>query len=278
MKKIICGILAAVLCMTAMFSLTSCDRQTLDEFAGCAPDELYEVALASIASLDNFEIVHEQNITVTMFYFIKNTVNQTVTIQVDGDEFHQNIESDVMDSFLSNFVTECWYVDGTLYGEYDGTLRQQDFEPSAFEGSVYDFDNGDGILLNLPEEWFVGSCFYQEGDEVYLEFIIDGDSYCNYVMESGGDLLDDYNITADNDVTYRVYFHEDGMVDRITTLFEYTISFDDMDIDLPEGVDLSALSAKTTLEQISYVRNVGNTSITLPAGAESAPQGSFNIY
>lgn len=263
MKRVVSLILCMTLCFSLALSLTSCDRKTLDTFNNASPEELYALALSSIASMDNYEIVHEQTITSSAIFFIKHTIEQTLTVHLDGDNFYQNIECDDESVWDSDSVLECWYVDEYFYATHTGAIRKQHVDPSELSGGIYDFENADGALLNLPESWFKESKFYSEKGEVYLEFIISGDEYYDLLLESGGNT--DLTGYAQEDVCYRVYFHEDGTVDRIYSLFKCVVT--------EEGIDVNV-----SVEMVSTVKNVGGVTITLPEGAENAESGYwFNI-
>lgn len=264
MKKLISFVLGVVLCVSLIASMASCSTKTFETFNDASPEDLYALSLASIATMDNYEIVHEQTITTSAFVFFKYSIKQDITVKVDGDDFYQNIECDEEGVWDSDDVLECWYVDEYLYAQHTGMLRKEHFDPSEMKGSIYDFDNLDGTLLDLPEEYFKESKFHSKKGDVYLEFKIDGDKYYDMVLASGGDT--DLIGEADGDVRYRVYFHDDGTVDRINSVFKCTITED-------------GVSVKTKIEVNSIVKNVGTTSITLPSGADSAPSGNyFYIY
>ena len=258
MKKFTAIALSIVFCLSLALSLSSCEAKTLETFNGAEPQQLYSLALESLNNMDNFEIVHEQTITTSVFFIFKQSVDQTITVKIDGDDFYQNIECSDDSIWEDDAILESWYVDSYLYAYTDGAMRKQHFDPSEMEGSVYDFDNADGKLLNLPESWFKDSCFYAKGDDVYLEFIIDGEEYCNLLSESGGDT--ELAMSADGDVKYRVYFHDDGTVDRIESSYSFI-------------VEESGIEVKATVEMVSTVKNVGSTSVDLPSSAPTATEG-----
>ena len=265
MKRLISLILSVIICTTLVLSMVSCDRETLETFNGMEPEQLYYADLLSLEGMDNYEIVHEQTITATAFFFIKSTVNQTVTVHIDGDNFYQNIECDTEGVWSEDSVLECWYVDEYFYANHTGKIRKQyEAAYNMNDSSIYNFDNADGTLLNIPESWLKDTTFFSEDDEVYIEFIIDGEQYYDFLFDAGGDTT--YAELAVGDVCYRVYFHENGVVDRIHSSFNY--------IDNSTGVN-----AEVSIEINTKITNVGNTTITLPAGAENAEEGRwFYIY
>ena len=263
MKKLLSLILCLILFVSLTLTLTSCNRATLETFNESTPEELYSKALQSVANMSNYEIVHEQTTTTSAFFFIKYSIHQTMTVHLDGDDFYQNIECDEEGVWDANDVLECWYVDNYFYAESMGAMRKQYVEPSEMSGSVYDFDNADGVLLNIPESWFKESRFFSEGGEVYLEFIIDGDEYYNLILEYGGDTS--YAGYAEEDVCYRIYFHEDGTVDRIHSIFKCVVTEDGIDVNLE-------------IDTVSTIKNIGETTIDLPAGAEDAQEGNWFYF
>ena len=254
MKKIIC----VLICVVFLFALCSCDRKALETFNDCTPEEIYDQAMQNIAGLSNYEIVHEQTVTTTAMVVFKYKIEQTVTIKVDGNNFYQLFECKdqaVMDQFE---IPECWYVDEYFYADYtEGRLVKQHFSPESLSGGLYDFSNGDGILLNVPDEMLKSSSFYKQGGEVYLEIILDGREHAAVLMENG---QLDIDLDAIEDVTYRVYFHDDGKVDRITTTYEFDM--------VQDGVPV-----KAKVEQVSTVKNIGTTSVELPDDAATAEDG-----
>ena len=233
----------------------------LETFRDATPDQHYALALASIAAMDNFEIVHEQNITTSAFIFFKHTITQTITVKIDGDNFYQLLECSDETVWSEDDILESWYVDEYLYADVGyGKMGKEHFSPEEFEGGIYDFDNVDGALLNVPAEWFKSSAFYDEGGEVYLEFMIDGEEYYKFLLNDGADV--GFAGDAEGDVCYRVYFHEDGTVDRIYTLFKFIVEQDGIEV-------------KASLEQTSTVKNIGTTTVTLPSSAASAEDGNW---
>ena len=259
MKKLISLALAIVFCLTLILSLASCSTRTFETFNDASPEELYALSLESIREMDNFTIVHEQEITATVFLFIKESVTNTITIQVDGDDFYQKLDNEE-DIWDDDIILETWYVDEYLYGVTSGALRKQHFNPSVMAGSAYDFDNLDGTLLDLPEEYLKNSKFHAKKGDVYLEFEIDGDKYYDMLLNSGGDT--EFAGKADGDVRYRVYFHDDGTVDRIQSYFKCTITAEGMDI-------------KTEIKITSTVTEVDTTEIKLPQAAANAQEGDW---
>ena len=263
MKRSVSLILCVILCVSLALSLASCNRKTLETFNDSTPEELYSVALQSVADMSNYEIVHEQTVTTSAFIIFKHSIGQTITIHMDGDDFYQNIECDEEGVWDADDVLECWYVDDYFYAETSGAMRKQYVDPAEMEGGIYDFDNADGMLLNLPQSWFKNSKFYSEKGEIYLEFIIDGKEYYDLMLESGGDT--GYAGYAEEDVCYRVYFHEDGTVDRIHSTFKCVITEDGIDV-------------KVAIDTVSTVKNIGGTTITLPEGASGAQAGNWFYF
>lgn len=257
MKKIICVLVCALL----LCALCACDGRTLETFNDCTPDELYDQAMINIAEMDNYEIVHEQIITTSAFVVIKFKIKQSVTVKVDGDDFYQVIESDNEEVMEQNEVPECWYVDEYFYAENaNGNLGKQHFDPQEFAGGVYDFSNGDGILLNIPDEMLKETSFHKKGKDVYLEILLDGQEHYSLLMSNAPDAQ--FDLTEAQDVIYRVYFHEDGTVDRITTTYEFDVVQD-------------GITVKAKVEQISTVKNINSTTIDLPENAGSAQEGNW---
>ena len=257
MKKILCFAICAIL----LFAFCSCDAKTLETFNDSTPEQLYDLSMQSIAAMTNYEIVHEQTITSTAMYVFKVKIKQTSTIKVDGDNFYQVIESDNEEVMEQIGVTECWYKDEMFYAiNSNGVLGKQHFKATEFDGGIYDFSNGDGILLNLPEGMLKNTTFYQKKGEVYLEMLLDGEEHYSLLMDKMQDIS--FDLSDAEDVIYRVYFHEDGSVDRITTTYNFNV--------VQDGV-----TVKVTVDQVSTVKNIGNTTVDLPENAGSAVEGTW---
>ncbi len=257
MKKILCFAICAIF----LLGLCSCDAKTLESFNNATPDELYDKSMQSIAEMSNYEIVHEQTVTTTAMLFIKFKIKQSTTIKVDGKNFYQHIESDNEQVMEQIGVNECWYKDEMFYAvKEDGKLGKQHFSPDRFDGGIYDFSNGDGILLDIPEDMLKNTTFFQKGKDVYLELVLDGKEHYHLLMSKVDDIP--FDLTDTEDVIYRVYFHDDGTVDRITTTYNFNV--------VQDGV-----SVKVTVDQVSTVKNIGNTTVDLPTDASSAPEGQW---
>ena len=257
MKKFLCFAICAIF----VLGLCSCDAKTLESFNNATPYELYEKSMQSVSEMTNYEIVHEQTVTTTAMLFIKFKVKQSTTIKVDGQNFYQVIQSDNEQVMQEIGVNECWYKDEMFYAnKEDGALGKQHFSPEQFSGGIYDFSNGDGILLNIPEDMLKNTTFYQKGKDVYLELVLDGDSHYSLLMSKIDDLP--FDLSETEDVIYRVYFHDDGKVDRIVTTYNFNV--------VQDGV-----SVKVTVDQVSTVKNIGTTTVDLPENAGSAPEGNW---
>ena len=266
MKKTGRILMALVLCTLFVFSLTGCNRKQLETFNEKAPVEMYNLSLESAAEMTNYEIEHVQKITGKAFMFIKKTETNTITIKVDGDNFYQNMESTAEAYLPENSVLECWCVDNMFYAVHPiaGKFIKQACYPEDILSGAYDFKNLDDVLLELSEEKLISTSFYKERKDVYLEIVMNGDEYYRMVFASGMTGAG-FAGNAKGDVTYRVYFHDDGTIDRVYTYFEFAVESNGITVDME-------------FEQVSTIKNIGGTTVNLPAEAASAEFSSYYIF
>lgn len=257
--------LIVLTCMLLVFLLTGCSRKEMDSFNGSAPEELYSASLESAAVMDNYELEIVQETIGTAFLFIKSTATTTTRLKFDGYNFQQIFEADenVMAQLPADTVVNCWGYDGYLYAIHPAAGRyiKQAYTYSEVEGGFFDYASLNNLLLDVPEDWFGNSAIYKEKKEVYMEFVVDGqefyDMIYNTTLAAKG-----YVGSATSDVTYRVYYNEDGSINKVYTYFEFSVEQGGIKVDME-------------FKQTASIKNVGTTTITLPAEAAAAETSSM---
>ncbi len=253
MKKWISLLLAACM-MLSMLMLTACENpfaklesgDTVEELAGKTPEELYAAALVTVSELENYSLESTQDILMTMGSETYE-MRQTVVAKKAGSNEYLKTENDM----TADANMECWYVDGMFYAivsgqSYKAALDYEDYvEKYMPEGST-----SDSALLNIPEAWFVDTKFVFEGDDTYyLEFIVSGSEFMDYVGSAAASGLD---YSAAEDVSYKVYFDKEGNLGKIITEFSFEI----------EGVLAECYA-------VSEISDINTTTITPPEDGDT---------
>lgn len=213
----------------------------IETLNGKTATELYNAALEKLANIDNFEMTAAQ--VITMSYEGESmSMNQTIITKLDGQNCYTKSYNDVAPT--ANM--EIWYVDEWLYAiQAENKFKANITWEKMVSTYMPEGATADGALMNIPESWFKDVRFEMDGDLYYIEFVVSGEEYTKYVKNTAlGAYLD-----AANDVSYKVYFDEDGNLGSIITEFAYVV----------EGITCHAISTST-------VFNIGTTVITAPDG------------
>ena len=253
MKKLL-ALLLCLMMIVSVFTLASCKKEdkeegekTFETLNGKTAEELYNEALAKLQGLDNFETVTTQVITMKV-EGQKIDMNQVVITKKAG----QNVYTKSTNDMEATAEMEVWYVDEWLYAKTFGQSFKANISYEQMEEEFMpEGANADGALLQIPESWFKDIAFRQSGNSYYIEFIVSGDEYLEYLSSASG--LGNY-LDGIDDVSYKVYFTSDGELRDIVTEFKMEV----------QGV-------KCDVESVSVVKNVGSTTIT-------APEGTFADY
>ncbi|MBQ2999247.1 MAG: hypothetical protein IJD64_02175 [Clostridia bacterium] len=268
MKKII-ALFLCMLLIGSMLILSSCDDTSddpapteqkddsekkddppkgLETLNGKTPKELYNEALATLASYTNYQMTTTQLITMSA-QGQSQDINQIVITKMDGNESYVKMTND-MDSSAN---METWYVDEWLYTISKGTSAKANITWEEMQEKFMPEGAGsDSALMNIPESWYKDIRFMEDGENYYLEFIVSGEEYCEYMQSTAlGDQLQGVD-----DVSYKVYFDKDGNLGEIVTEFDYVVK---------EG----SLTIQCHAVSTSYISNVGNVSIEAPENADS---------
>lgn len=265
MKKI----LAIMLCLVMIFSmiaLVSCDEEekststssttngnstggntppvdkggSIATVGGMTVEQAYQSALNKIENMTNLTMTTNQNITVSAQGQSFDMVN-SIVIKMDGQNIYVKMENQM---YPETNMT-CWYVDDWVYVIAEGAQAKANITYDEF---ISEYAPGgatsEGALLEFPIEWFKDVKFYQDGESYYIKLVMSSEEYLKYVGEST-----DANISAADDITYKIYFDENGELDYIVTEFDFVV----------EGMNFST-SAKT------IVTDAGTTSVEAPSG------------
>ncbi len=238
----------------SVFALTACNkdkdsgekRVEVTELNGKTPEQVYDAAVATLASITNLTINQEQTINMAMDGESAGSQKQTIITKLDGHNEYASISSSVMN-------IETWYIDEWLYTSTSGSNTKQHIPYDTWVETYYpDGGVNETALLNIPEEWFQDTVkFYKEGDDLYcLEFVVSGDKYKEF--------FDNFDSIFDmckkiGDITYRIYFDGEGNLGDIYTYFEYTI-------------EAAGYTIDCKCDTISKVTDIGSTVITAPTG------------
>ena len=262
MKKIITLLLClAFICSAFLFA--SCDTNNTDESTssdtnestnqsnsnqddnstlnGKTAEELYSLALEKLQNLTNFEMISTQAITLS-YEGESETANQTTITKINGTNCYMKTESELSEE--ANM--EIWYVDEWYYIIKGNIQNKAHLTWDKMQEYMPQGSSGDSILMNFPKEWFKDIQFKQEEEKYYIEFILSGNDYLNYI-ESNINFGVDMSMLED--ISYRVYFDQDGNIGDIVTEFELVV----------EGI---SFRCKGT----SWVTNIDSTVIEAPEG------------
>ena len=143
---------------------------------------------------------------------------------------------------------EIWYVDEWMYVISNGTSAKANitFEEMQ-ENYMPEGATGSGALMMIPESWFEDITFEKDGDLYYIEFIVSGEDYLEYMQGMAfGDQIKD----LDN-ISYIVYFDQNGELGNIVTRVDYQVTE-------------SGYTFDCHLEGISTISNIGNVTVQGP--------------
>ena len=264
MKKLI-ALFLCMLLIGSMLILSSCDDTSddpapteqkddsekkddtpkgLETLNGKTPKELYNEALATLASYTNYQMTTTQLITMSA-QGQSQDINQTVITKADGNESYVKMTND-MDSSVN---MESWYVDDWMYVIGNGARKKANITWEEMQEKFMPEGAGsDSALMNIPESWYKDIRFMEDGENYYLEFIVSGEEYCKYMKSTALGT----QLQGVDDVSYKVYFDKNGNLGEIVTEFDYVV----------QGINCHAVST-------SYISNVGNVSIEAPENTDS---------
>ena len=225
-------------------------EEGLKELAGKTPEELYAETLEKLASYTLFKSETTQDIALSIEGQTFEMV-QTVTSVLDGKNSYFRSYAKNIDG--SEIVNEGYYVDGMLYNATNKLVVEL-----PYEDYVRDYlggEEGESLLLNIPESWFSDIRFVEKDGLYSLVFTISGDKYEEFFTKSG------LTETADeiSDVTYSVNFDKDGELVDIVTEFS-----------------MNVMGADATVYSKSEIILEGVAKVEKPADADSYREGVLN--
>ena len=191
-------------------------------------EKLFRNAYEKIGALINYKLETEQTITSQGY-----TIKQVVLVKKDGrNEYIKTTNTE--DASLNS---EAWYVNEVYYGIVGGTGFKANIPYATYVEKYMPSDStGKGVLMNIPESWFEDVTLCHEGTAYYLEFIVNGIEYAEYLGSmsiSGFDSIDN--------ISYKVYFTSTGELDKIAT--EFTMYQDDVEISVVATTKISDIDS-----------------------------------
>lgn len=268
MKKLI-ALFLCLLLIGSMLVLSACDdttiptddQQTTDNSTqtpdnkdtapkgiatlnGKTPEELYDAAVAKLATLTNYEMTSTQLITMS-YGGQQMPINQVVVAKVNGLEQYIKSTNDMEES--GNM--EMWYINEWMYVIANNVHNKANITHDIMaEYYLPEGSTGDSALMSFPKEWFKDIQFFQDGEAYYIEFVVSGEEYCQYMKSTSlGDL-----VQGVTDISYKVYFDKDGNLGDIVTEFDYVVQ-----------------NINCHLKATSSISNIGNVVIEAPANPDS---------
>lgn len=254
MKKFL-ALLMCFLLVASVFTLTACDEKDHEEeivdetdesgnlktLKGKAPKALYSEATKMLDEATDFTMTTEQKITMKISGQTQ-TETQTIVQRVNGDNVY------FKSSGIEGAAMECYYVDGVCYVNSGGTKNKATIDVEDYYEQYLGSDPDDDKLYALPEEWFNGVVICADGSKYYVDFTVSGDKFAEVAGDDIAEIA-----SFDGDVSYRVYFDANGVLDSIR--IEFT---------------MEVMGIKSTSVSTSVFSNVGSTgAIKAPADADS---------
>ncbi len=247
MKKFL-SLMLCIIMLAATLSLVACNgEEDLTKLNGKTPEQIYAEALDKVKTITNFELKAEATITMSMNGDTQ-TADMTTVTKMDGNNIYVKVDNDI-DASVN---MEAWYVDEVFYGEASGQKFKAEITYADYvEKYMPDGATAEGALMQIPEAWFKDTKFNKTDDgKYYIEFIVSGEDYLTYMKDSAiGSMVNGVELA---DISYKVYFDKNANLGDIVTEFTMT----------EQGVTV-------TVSAISKISNMGTTTITVPAEAES---------
>ena len=252
MKKLSSLLLITAL-LISLLAFTSCNNGTdegaegatppesniTDTLAGQTPEQLYQSVKDQLAEAKSY-VVDTRQVLVMTSGEETYTVNQSVISKVNGDSNYVKTYNDM--TTAANI--EVWYVDGIIYSNTAAGKIKAPVDKEVFMQNYMDKDPSESTLLDIPESWFEGMNFEKETDHWVLKMTISEEKYEMYFSNVGigTDIM--------GNVQYNVHFDEEGNLEKITTVFDYSIqgitchadsvsivSYENVEITAPEDAD-----------------------------------------
>lgn len=186
---------------------------------GQTPEELYAASQEVLKNYERYQAVTEQVITMSIDGYGDLEMLQTVTSVVDGLNTYSKVYSN--NAMTGEISYETWYVDGMIYSNTaDGKVRAE-LDYDTFVTNYLGGDPSEGMLLNIPESWFIDIVFTQKEDSenYFLCFTVSGDKYEEYFGNVGMEGVEEIS-----DVLYSVEFDADSNLLGVTTEFSMVVS------------------------------------------------------
>ena len=246
MKKILI-VLCCIILAFASPALASCSQTEKETLAGKTPQELYEESLNKVSSASEYSAESTQTITIVYDDGDEKVVTQTMSQKSNGSDEYAKLESDALHY-------ESWYVDGVCYVSMDGYKLKTTISKEDYTQQYMEADSQESTLLDIPESWFNDIKFEKDGESWVLKFIVSAEKFNTYIDNIG---LSGADITSD--VEYKVFFDEEGNLQKIVTTFDYAIG--------------DVATASCIMESFITLENV---TITPPEDANSYQEVSLN--
>lgn len=217
----------------------------VDNISGMTAYEAYVAYLA--ANPANYTLV---STTVSTSEYGESKIKSTAiaTIEVDGENAHLKVVSP--DTPYAS--SECWYLEGYLYTNYDGDKYKEEYAIEEFfeyDLSAYAPDYSD---FGITEESFNGVAIEQNKDGEYRVFLDLTEALAGVLEEemAGEEGVSSYVVTIE------FIYNKDGSMKSTNAYFEATGE--------TEGMQVSMKNAWS-----AEISNVGTTAITYPEDLES---------
>ena len=254
MKKLSALLLVMAL-LVSLFALASCDDKDNDKdkdkdtyietLAGKSPEELYQSVKSNLAEATSY-VVDSNQVIVMTYGNEKMTMNQSVVTKVQGDNSYMKSFNDM--TTAANM--EVWYVDGIIYSNTANGKLQASMDKEQFMQNYMGKDPSESTLLDIPESWFEGMKFKQDGEKWVLEITISEEKYEQYFAKL--DLGADVDILGD--VQYDIYFDKDGNLEKIITVVDYEIQGVNCHCDTVSNVSLEVVQITPPADADSYMQ------------------------
>lgn len=217
----------------------------VDNIAGMTAYEAFAAYLA--ADYTNYTLV---STTVSTSEYGESKIKSTAiaTIEVDGENAHLKVVSP--DTPYAS--SECWYLEGYLYTNYDGDKYKEEYAVEEFfeyDLSSYAPDYSD---FGITEESFNGVAIEKNKDGEYRVFLDLTEALADVLEEEMGE---DEGVTS-YVVTLELVFNKDGSMKSTYANFEATGETDGMQVSMK-----NAWSAE--------ISNIGTTTVAYPDDLES---------
>ena len=248
MKRII-SIAVAVVMLISVLSFTACgtkvERTQIDDIYGMTPEEAYSVAMTYIAEDNPYQV----NIGMDIAFDLKimqipvEIPELYIYAYKDGNSHHLLTESgeaflaeeslsSLVGSLFEGIDKESWFVDGLYYRQtLNGEYLVSEAEQNPISSGVLE-EAADTVI----SEYIQGATCYESEEGVFVEIVLTDDDT----------LLGTFPTEI-----YRVYFNDNGTIDKITVTGE--VNPISMTATLNYSYDVEDITAPENAEEFTFV-------------------------